>query len=428
MSVLARQPPEADLAEPEYLADRDTTGSAGPGIATLPLLLALLSLGAGSIHFAFASDHFTQGWAHGAFFLAVGWLQLAWAVALVLRPSRRLFLLGPLNAGVIVIWVLSRTAGLPLVPHGSTIEAVGVADTTASVFELVIMLGSMAALARPGLLRGRVASRPAVSIVTAGLVVAGVSAVGLTPSFASHHSHAAAAGVAHDHGASAGLTGATPCEKAGPPASPAQVTDTEGHFHRGPTPQVALDQPTLALLAQQQVQARAVAARYPTVAEAQRAGYRMSTPYVPCIGAHYTNVALVARFDPAAPSELLYDGATPDAHLVGLSYLVLHPGGPPEGFAGPNDRWHQHNANGGLCINPAGVVVGAEGTSPAQCQAAGGRKVLLTDIWMLHDWVVPGMECSWGSFAPECPELGGRVGGTAWDAPDPKSAAQLGTG
>ena len=54
--------------------------------------------------------------------------------------------------------------------------------------------------------------------------------------------------------------------------------------------------------------------------------------------------------------------------------------------------------------------------------------MLLTDIWMLHDWVVPGMECSWGSFAPECPELGGRVGGTAWDAPDPKSAAQLGTG
>ncbi|MEY2465383.1 MAG: hypothetical protein QOH64_3521, partial [Acidimicrobiaceae bacterium] len=37
------------------------------------------------------------------------------------------------------------------------------------------------------------------------------------------------------------------------------------------------------------------------------------------------------------------------------------------------------------------------------------------DIWMVHDWVVPGWECSWGAFAPECPELGGRAGGTAWD-------------
>ena len=96
------------------------------------------------------------------------------------------------------------------------------------------------------------------------------------------------------------------------------------------------------------VAARTVVDKYPTVKEATAAGYRMSTPYVPCIGAHYTNVSLVAKFDPAAPSELLYDGTGPDAKIVGLSYLVLHPGGPPDGFAGTNDHWHQHNANGGL--------------------------------------------------------------------------------
>ena len=427
MSVLTRQRP-GDAPEPEYLVEPAAPGS-GPPMAPIPAVLALLSLGAASIHFAFAPGHFVQGWAHGAFFLVVAWFQLAWAVAIVLRPTRRVFLLGLLNAAVIVIWVLSRTTGVPLIPHGSTIEAVGVSDTTASVFEYLIVVGCIAAVARPALLRGRLPFTPATSIVTAGLVVAAVSAIGVTPSFAGHsHSHAALPGLLHAHGDTAGLTGATPCEKAGPPASPAQVTDTEGHFHRGPTPQAPIDEPTRALLAQQQVQARSVVTRYPTAADAQRAGYRMSTPYVPCIGAHFTNVTLVSRFDPAAPSELLYDGTTPDARLVGLSYLVYHPGGAPEGFSGPNDLWHQHNANGGLCINPAGVVVGAEGLTPAQCLAAGGRKVLLTDIWMLHDWVVPGMECSWGTFAPECPELGGRVGGTAWDAPDPKSAAQLGTG
>ena len=313
-------------------------------------------------------------------------------------------------------------------PHGSTVEAVGVADVTSSVFECLIVLGSVLVLIRPSLLHGALRARPAAAVLTAGAVVAAVSAVGLTPSLAQDHNHAAPAGAPHVHSGATGLTGTTPCERSGTPASPAQVTDEQGHFHRGPTSQIPVDAATLSLLAQQQVQARAVAARYATVAGAIAAGYRMSTPYVPCIGAHYTNAALAGRFDPAAPSELLYDGTTADAHLVGLSYLVYHPGGPPDGFAGPNDRWHQHNANGGLCINPAQVVVGAEGLSPAQCQALGGRKVLLTDIWMLHDWVVPGMECSWGVFAPECPELGGRVGGTAWDPPDPASAARLGSG
>ena len=166
----------------------------------------------------------------------------------------------------------------------------------------------------------------------------------------------------------------------------------------------------------QQVQARAVAVRYATVADALRAGYRQSTVYVPCIGAHYTNAGLAARFDPSAPSELLYDGTQPTSRIVGLSYLVYHGGGPPQGFAGSNDRWHQHTFNGGLCIAPNGIVVGAESTSVAQCEARGGAKIALTDIWMLHDWVVPGFECSWGVFAAECPELGGRTGTSAWQS------------
>ena len=44
-------------------------------------------------------------------------------------------------------------------------------------------------------------------------------------------------------------------------------------------------------------QARLAAARYPTVATALAAGYEESTPYVPCIGAHYTNVHFAAGFD-----------------------------------------------------------------------------------------------------------------------------------
>ncbi len=169
------------------------------------------------------------------------------------------------------------------------------------------------------------------------------------------------------------------------------------------------------MLQQQQAIARGVADRLPNVAAAEAAGYHKSTPFVPCIGAHYTNVSLVPRFDPAKPSEFLFEGTEPDSKIVGLSYLVLHPGGAPEGFAGPNDHWHQHNANGGLCFsNKDGIVIGAEDMSQEECIAAGGDKHELTDIWMLHDWTVPGWECSWGVFAPECAELGGRAGTDAW--------------
>jgi hypothetical protein len=210
------------------------------------------------------------------------------------------------------------------------------------------------------------------------------------------------------------LTGNTPCEKSGPPASEGQVLDGSGHFHRGPLPQLAIDEKTRAALEAQQILARAVAAKYPTVADAVKAGYAESTVYVSCIGAHYTNPALALGFNPSTPSELLYDGTNPASHIVGLSYLLYHPGGAPDGFAGPNDHWHQHTFNGGLCAGAGGLIIGAESESAADCEKAGGHKIALTDIWMLHDWVVPGWECSWGVFASECPELGGKTGLDAW--------------
>jgi hypothetical protein len=229
-------------------------------------------------------------------------------------------------------------------------------------------------------------------------------------------------------------TGDSACEKALPdPASPGQVgagaggsdanatpdeVDDSEHGVRGMVKPKSLTHAQRIELEQQMDTARQVAKIYPTVKEALAAGYMMSTVYVPCIGAHYTNTSLVVRFDPLKPSELLYDGSSPDSKIVGLSYLVFHPNGAPPGFAGDNDHWHQHNANGGLCLK-GGVVIGAEKMTREQCASAGGHKTLLTDIWMVHAWVVPGFECTWGVFSGECPELGGRLGGTAWDQPAP---------
>jgi hypothetical protein len=382
------------------------------------------------LHAAFAPGHWAETWSHGLFFVVAAWLQLALAVAIVAHPSRRVLALGTLNVVVIATWVISRTIGAPFGPNAGVPEDVGVPDLVATTLEAVIVLGCAALLWRSrggSVLRVLRGPRWLVSAAVIGFVViAAGSTAALTPRYAGEHHHGtvsttggvAADGHTHDGtgtGAVPVLTGNTPCEKTGPPASQGSIQDAEGHNHRGPVEQITIDRPTAVALQEQQALARGVALKYPTAADAEAGGYRQSTAYVPCIGAHYTNVGLVGAFDPAKPSELLYDGTKPDSKIVGLSYLVHHTGGAPDGFAGPNDHWHQHNANGGLCFSlTTGQAIGAEDVTKEQCAAIGGIKHELPDIWMMHDWVVPGWECSWGVFAPECPELGGKLGADAW--------------
>jgi hypothetical protein len=171
------------------------------------------------------------------------------------------------------------------------------------------------------------------------------------------------------------------------------------HGHGTAVPEQPLDRATRNALGMELTVSRDAALRYPTVADAEAAGYRMVTPYVPLIGAHYLNFGLVdTTFDAAKPEMLLYDGTKPDDRIVGLSYFVAAPGGkPPAGFIGPNDHWHQHI---GLCVKN-GVVVGGEKTTPEQCKARGGNKIGLNDIWMVHAWVVPGWDSPQGVFSPE---------------------------
>jgi len=429
MSLLVRDPELGEEPSPE--SDAPPVRSSALVLRPELVLLGVASLGTALLHAAFAPGHWAEEWSHGLFFAATAWFQLALAVALVAYPSRRVFALATLNVAVIATWVVSRTVGVPVGPNSGVAEDVGLPDSIATALEAVIVLGSAVLLWRSRGGRGFRVVRGSRWLVSAAavacVIVAAVSTAALTPRYASEHHHGTVetTGVAaddHDHAGTGGgpanipvLTGNTPCEKSGPPASQGSLMDAEGHNHRGPVEQIAIDRPTAELLQQQQALARTVADKYPTVADAEAGGYHASTTYVPCIGAHYTNIGLVGSFDPAAPSELLFDGTKPDSKLVGLSYLVYHPGGAPEGFAGPNDHWHQHNANGGLCFSKSsGVVIGAEDVTPEQCAARGGIKRELPDIWMMHDWIVPGWECSWGVFAPECPELGGTVGADAW--------------
>jgi hypothetical protein len=418
--------------------------------------IAALMLGAGAIHFAMMGEHAGVSWTHGLFFATTAWLQLALAAMIGFRPSRPVITLGiVLNLGILAVWIVSRTVGIAIGSDG-TPDAFGKVDILCAVFEGLAVFASFALLSKSFSRRPLSASVGFAGVGVIVVAVAVITSLFFSPAATSVSAASGLSADGHNHGAvgvsadghnhthtaipgsgglvdtgngiivTGALTGDSPCERSGPPASPGQVgKDAEGHDHRGPFKQAPITREEATQLQAEQTIARGVAVQYPTAADAQRAGYAKSTVYVPCIGAHYTNARFAASFNPATPSELLYDGSTPDAKIVGLSYLVFHLNGPPDGFTGPNDRWHQHSLNGGLCIGPAGVVIGAESLSKAKCESIGGRKASLENIWMLHDWTVPGFECTWGVFAAECPELGGRTGGTAWDPPDPRLAGKV---
>ena len=187
--------------------------------------------------------------------------------------------------------------------------------------------------------------------------------------------------------------------------------DGSGHGgHVGPQPWVALTDPAQCRqLHRELALARTTAMRYPTVADAEKAGYHLVTGYLPGIAAHYIKSSIIdGTFEIDQPEMILYDGVEPDSHVVGLSYYLWHPGDnkPTQGFTGDNDHGHRHI---GLCSSPEGVIIGDSTTSEEDCAARGGTKNDGSKGWMSHAWVVPGCESPWGVFSAANPLLDGDL-------------------
>lgn len=441
MSVPAKrrwwQRPSADATVPPAAASVPAAVATTLDAATAVRAVVAASLfGAAAIHFAFAPDHFGESRVHGSFFFLAGWIQLGLGLGVLLAPARSLLRAVILvNAAMVLVWATSRITGMPFGDDAWVAEAVGVPDVVATVLEAVAVVGAYA------LLTGRLAARslPRVAAVAGGMALAlalvGLTTASVAPALAGGHSHGAAGhaagdgGASHAHAAGAGSAagsagsgdaghphdgvaavggietagGTSPCEQSGKPFEKTGQ-GAGGHGHHGPSPQQAITDPaTRDLLGAQLAAARTAALQYPTAADAVAAGYQRVTSYIPCIAAHYMKFSLVdAAFDPGAPEMLLYDGNGPGARIVGLSYFVTGATVAPEGFAGPNDPWHQHLR---LCLRGA-LVVGSSDLSAAECAARGGIKADGSTSWMVHAWVVPGWESAWGTFSAEHPELG----------------------
>jgi hypothetical protein len=116
----------------------------------LRLGIAASSLGAAAIHLWVGVPHWREEPLFGAFFLLVGSIQGVWgllAAGGLLGPP--VYLLGAAgNSAVVLIWLVSRTVGLPLGSHPGRPEAVGLLDVAATAFEVAMVLGVVVLLSR----------------------------------------------------------------------------------------------------------------------------------------------------------------------------------------------------------------------------------------------------------------------------------------
>ena len=204
----------------------------------------------------------------------------------------------------------------------------------------------------------------------------------------------------------------------GPPkgATAAAVDDRgfskldNGHQAETNVFQQPLDPTTRLALQHQLTLAREVAMRYPTVADAEAAGWKRAGPFAPGLGAHYFKYSgsngsgyvpdgAMTDNDTLHPASLIYDGTQPNSRISGLMYLGSGLGF-PQGFAGGNDIWHYHTD---VCIVMKNGVIdtpfGADTTvTKSMCDGVGGFLDVRTP-YMLHAWVVPGYDSPQGVFS-----------------------------
>ena len=116
----------------------------------LTTIVALASAGAGVIHLTVAPDHLREFLAFGVFLMVAGVAQLVWAGLVWTQPSRRVLVAGAAgNALVVLLWIASRTSGLPIGPEHWTPEAAGFADIVCSAYEVLLVIGAALLLRGP---------------------------------------------------------------------------------------------------------------------------------------------------------------------------------------------------------------------------------------------------------------------------------------
>ena len=147
---LHRRGRTADLRPPSQRTSHDP---ARPGLLDLASSGRSSSVAAAGVHAAVFPHHLEESFLVGAFFLAVTLGQAGWACLVFLAASRERLVAGIVaNLGLVVLWGVSRTVGLPFLGR----EAVGGWDLAAGAWELVLVAACLVGLRRSADDRGLV--------------------------------------------------------------------------------------------------------------------------------------------------------------------------------------------------------------------------------------------------------------------------------
>ncbi|HEY1640208.1 MAG TPA: hypothetical protein VGG35_05950 [Streptosporangiaceae bacterium] len=374
--------------------------------------LAILSLATAVIHFAVAGEHFQEYWVFGVFMLVVAWLQLGWAIVAAVRPVRLLLWSGiVLNAGVVAVYIVTRTVGDVIGPTPHEVEPFGFGDGLCTVLEALIVVGCAWLLfasprqqrkpsltLAPVFTGGVTAALLSVALVAGGpeMVMSGTSDMAAGPAPAGAQAGASMAGMG---GSSSGGGAGTVSRAAAirlPTHSPAgDITMPDPDMQMAPGMKMASSKACTAKpsVSQQHAAVHLVnaswagARKYQSLAAAKAAGYRPITPTgAPVV--HYLSPSAYRHtftggpvLDTADPQSLVYANTPAGAVLAAAMYITV-PGGAAPQPGGCLTQWHVHT---NLCFAGLGVV-GVTTTAHPSCPAGSSNRVTPP---MLHVWFVP---------------------------------------
>jgi len=361
--------------------------------------LAIIGLATCVIHFKAAGPHFQQYWLYGTFMLVAAWLQLLWSLVALASSSRLLLWSGVLlNAGIVALYLVTRTVGDVIGPGRNAAEPVRFGDGLCTALELVVVAGCVWLLAtsadrrvhRSRLVTAAAVTGSATAVLLSVALIAGGPEMVMSASASSpaHRQRMRTSGHAMRMPKSR-IRLAT--------ASPAgDITMPDPNMQMPPGMKMASSAACDARpsAAQQKAAVRLVnaswkgAAKFRSLAAAKAAGYRPITPVgLPVV--HYLNVGYYLRdalhqkiLSTRRPQSLVYANTPHGAVLVAAMYITT-PGGPTPQPGGCLTQWHIHT---NLCLVGGVVVVAVINAAHPTCPAGSRNRITPP---MMHVWFVP---------------------------------------
>lgn len=120
-------------------------------VRRLELTAAWLSIAAGAVHAMAGPEHLAEWWAYGLFFFGSAAFQAAYGLLLFTRGIEgwggwlavrgKVYAVGlAFTAAIILVWVVSRTVGVPVGPRAFEPEGIGALDLASKALETALII------------------------------------------------------------------------------------------------------------------------------------------------------------------------------------------------------------------------------------------------------------------------------------------------